>query len=251
MGYYDFLSIVFSPLLNMNPFFALLILSIFISIVTTLVTKYATKQELMKKLKDDIKGFQKQMKEVRDNPAKMMEMNKKAMEANMQYMAQSFKATLITSIPIIFLLIPWMNSVFAYESIHPNQEFTVTAFFDKDFNSQVALNVPEGISVMENKTKIAEDGKINWTIKAKDEGDYLLEFTHEDEKIQKNVLVTNGNRYAEAVKKFDGAIKSVQVNYKKLTVMPIGYRGWFGWLGTYIILSLIFTMSLRKFMKVY
>ena len=46
-------------------------------------------------------------------------------------------------------------------------------------------------------------------------------------------------------------IKTIQINYKKLIVIPIGFRDWFGWLGVYIWSSIIFTMALRKLMKVY
>jgi len=51
--------------------------------------------------------------------------------------------------------------------------------------------------------------------------------------------------------KTSGMMKSIQINYKKLVVIPIGFRDWLGWLGVYIWSSIIFTMGLRKIMKVY
>ena len=66
------------------------------------------------------------------------------------------------------------------------------------------------------------------------------------------MLITNTKKYIEPVKKVSNSeMKSIQINYKKLVILPIGYKDWLGWLGTYIISSIIFTMGLRKIMKVY
>ena len=52
-------------------------------------------------MKDKLKGYQKQMKEIRNNPKEMMAVQKKTMELNMKYMKHSLKPTLITFLPII------------------------------------------------------------------------------------------------------------------------------------------------------
>src|SRR3989338_1839620 len=130
MAYYDFLNIIFAPILKLNPALAIVLISLFISVLIILVTKYMTNQELMKKLKEEMKDYQKQIKELRNNPARAMEVQKKAMESNMKYMSHSFKPTLITIIPI-FIIFGWMSATFAHESIHPNQEFTLAAIFEK------------------------------------------------------------------------------------------------------------------------
>jgi len=46
-------------------------------------------------------------------------------------------------------------------------------------------------------------------------------------------------------------IQNIKINYNKLVILPIGFRNWLGWLGLYIILSIIFSLGLRKLMKVY
>ncbi len=250
MAYYDFLNFIFAPLLKLPAFLAILILSFIVSIVIILITKYTTDQALMKKLKEDIKEYQKQAKELKNEPAKAMEMQKKAMELNMKYMTHSLKPTIITFIPII-LIFGWMSSTFAYESIKPQQEFSVTAIFGKNTNGNVELIVPEGITIVDGKIKKIENDKATWTLKG-EESEHILEFVYNDERQQKNVLITNTKKYIEQIKKISNStIKSIQINYKKLIVLPIGYKDWFGWLGTYIIFSIIFTMVLRKVVKVY
>ena len=250
MAYYDFLNIIFAPLLKLPVLWAVITLAFLISVIIIVVTKYMTDQSLMKKLKEDIKEYQKQIKELRKEPAKAMEVQKKSMELNMKYMMNSLKPTIITFIPII-LIFGWMSSVFVYESIKPQQEFSVTVFFDKNANGESELIVPDGIMLIDSKLKKIENGKADWNLKG-DEGEYILEFDYNDERQQKNILITKTSKYIEPAKKIkDSAIKSIQINYKKLVILPIGYKDWFGWLGTYIISSIIFTMTLRKVLKVY
>ena len=248
MAYYDFLNIIFAPLLKLPLLWTVIILSFLISVIIIAITKYTTDQVLMKKLKDDIKDYQKQIKELKSEPAKAMEVQKKAMELNMKYMTHSLKPTLITFIPII-LIFGWMSSNFAYESIKPQQEFSVTAFFEKNSNGNAEI-IPGEITVIGDKIKKIENDKAEWTLKGS-EGEHFLEFSYNGEKQQKNILITTNGRYIEPVKKIsDSQIKSIQINYAPKKILNI--FGWkIGWLGTYIISSIIFTTILRKILKVY
>lgn len=250
MAYYDFLNIVLAPLLKLPASLAVVTLSFTISLAIILITKYTTDQALMKKLKEELKDYQKQIKGLRNEPAKAMEVQKKAMESNMKYMMHSLKPTLITFIPII-LIFGWMSATFAYEGVKPQQDFSVSAFFDKDATGNAELITPEGVILLNNKMQKIEDGKASWNLKSK-EGSYNLEVDYNGEKQEKIILITRNNKYIEPIKKISGSpIKSIQINYKKLVVIPIGFRNWLGWLGTYIISSICFTMAFRKLMKVY
>jgi len=250
MAYYDFLNVVFAPLLNLPLWLAIIILSFIISVLVIVITKYTTNQTLMKQLKDDLKSHQKQIKESKDNPSKAMELQKKAMEVNMKYMSHSLRPTLITFIPII-LIFGWMNAVFAFESIHPQQEFTVTAFLDKNLIGQAELNAPKELMIVGDKNQTIQGGKATWALKGTKEGEYSFDIIYNGETQQHSVLITSTSKYVPSVKKTSGMIKNIQINYKKLTVIPIGYKDWLGWLGVYIWSSIIFTMALRKIIKVY
>ena len=261
MIFSNFLNIIFSPLLNLPPYLAIIIVAFFISSLITIITKYTTNQPLMKELKDKIKEYQKQAKELRSEPEKAMEVQKKAMEVNTKYMMHSLRPTIITFIPII-LIFGWMSSTFAFEGIKPGQEFSVTVFFDKNTQGRAELIVTEGLNILDNKTKeigtkiekhlfgSEEIYQADWILKGK-EGEHIIEFTYGNEKQQTSVLISDGRKYINPLKKTDGSINSIKINYKKLTVIPIGYKDWLGWLGTYIWSSIIFTMILRKTMKIY
>ncbi|MBI2654659.1 DUF106 domain-containing protein [Candidatus Woesearchaeota archaeon] len=256
MAYFDVLNFVLSPLLKMPPLLAVIVISLIISLIVILITKYTTNQELMKTLKEEINEQQKQIKELKNNPAKAMEVQKKAMEANMKYMSHSLKPTLITLLPII-LIFGWMNANFAHEGIAPQQEFNVYAIFDKAANGEADIIVPEGLEIIGDKKVNLAPAAINkknfdraamWTLKGQ-EGEHIIEILYNDEKQQKSVLIDNA-KYIEPSRNYNGMVRNVQIEYKPKKILNI--FGWkIGWLGTYIIFSILFTSVLRKFMKVY
>ena len=253
MAYYDFLSIIFAPLLKSPLLLTILIISLIFSFLTLIITKYTTDQNSMKRIKEQTNELRKSIKELKKDATKSAEMQKKIIEMNklsFEQLRHSFKPMLITSIPIIFLLIPWMNSIFAYEGIAPNEEFSISVFLEKNADGNVELIAPEGVTVVGDKVKKIENNEAVWTLKG-EEGEHILEFVYGSEKQQKSILITKNNKYIEPIKKTNTAIKSIKINYEKLVILPIGYKDWFGWLGTYIIFSIIFTMILRKVMKVY
>ena len=249
MAYYDFLNIVLSPLFRLPVLAAVLLMSLLISIIIILITKYTTDQALMKKLKEDMKEYQKQIKGYKNDTTKAMEVQKKLMESNMKYMMHSLRPTLITFIPII-LIFGWMSANFAYQSIQPQQEFQVTAIFDKNIQGNAQIILPPEIKIVGDSLKKIDNGKAAWILKGS-EGEHLIEINHDGEKQQTSVMISTGRKYINQVKKTQGSIKSIEISYPKLIVLPVGYRNWFGWLGTYILSSIIFTMILRKILKVY
>ena len=250
MAYYDFLNVAFAPLLKIHPLVAVIILALLISVIIILITKYTTDQALMKRLKEEMKEHQKQAKELKSNPTKAMEMQKKAMDLNMKYMMHSMKPTLITFIPII-LIFGWMSANFAYHNIAPDEEFSVSMIFDADAKGSAILNDQEGLSIIGDAAQNIQNSKATWILKGS-EGTYNLEFSYKNKTFYKNILITPGSKYAESVGKIkDDDAKSIQINYRKLMLLPIGFKDWFGWLGVYIWSSIAFTMGLRKILKVY
>ena len=243
-----FLDPILSPLLQLPIFWGIFIISLLISLIIIVIYKYTTDQTLMKQLKEDIKKSQKSMKDIKDNPSKMMEIQKQAMEKNMQYMMHSFKPTLFTIIPII-LIFGWLNGHLAYEPIKPDQEFTTTIFLKNSFNpEEIELITAPGIEIINNKT--VNNNQVTYTLKG-DEGDYLLEYKLNDKSYTQELKIANKREYKPLEKVInDENIEKLRINNQKVIVLNL--FGWqLGWLGTYIILSIVFSIVLRKLFKVY
>ena len=249
MGFENILNPIFSPLLNLPTLWAVIILSFFISLIITVVYKFTTDQNLMKDLKEEMKEFQKEVKELKKEPEKAMQVQKRAMQTNMKYMMHSMKSTLYSIIPII-IIFSWMNANFAYEPIPPNRDFTTAVSFEADVEEGIELSVPKGITISGSPKKEIHDKEVKWVLNG-DEGEYLLEYVIDGKKYFKDVLITEENRYKESVKIVnDGIVKSIQIEHKEKKL--INLFGWkLGWLGTYITLSIIFSMLVRKVIKVY
>jgi len=257
MGFFSFLdpvlNFVFGPLLNLSPFFAIMIMSFLISLIIVLIYKFATNQTLMKQLKGEIKDLQKQAKELKEFPDKAMAVQKKAMQTNMKYMMQSMKATLITFIPII-IIFGWLQAHFAFVAIMPDQEFTMTMEFKDGVQGNVSIAVPEGIEVLGDSVQKIEGNKAVFSLKGKS-GLYdspPIEFTYNNVIYSHEVIITSGKEFIEPTKVIRGSesVKSIETSNAKNVI--INLFGWkLGWLGSYIIFALIFSMLLRKLMKVY
>jgi len=249
MVFENLLNPVFGPLLKLPTLFAVILLSFLISLIITIVYKYATDQNLMKQLKEEMKEFQKEIKELKKEPEKAMQVQKKAMQTNMKYMMNSMKSTLYSIIPII-IIFSWMNSNFAFEPILPQQDFITTVLFDEDVKGTIELSVPNGIVIEGGTKKEITDGNVKWILNGR-EGEYLLQYIYNGKTYNKEVLITEENIYKEPFESIkDGMIRSIEVIHKEKKLMNL--FGWqVGWLGTYIMFSIFFSLIVRRIIKVY
>ena len=239
---------IFGPLLSLEPIYFVLIMSFLLSVLITVVYKFMTNQTLMKELKDKLKDYQKQMKEHRSDTKKLLELQKSAMDVNMQYMLQSFKPTLVTFIPVI-LIFGWLSQVIAFQPIIPGQTFTTTLVFTDGVSGNVSVRVPQGVEIIDASVKTITP-ITNFSFRAK-EGDYLLVFSAAQESFEKEVIITTNQKYAPLTTTFrNKPVKSISIGNEKLVVLNL--FGWkLGWLGTYILSSIIFSLSLRKLLKLH
>jgi len=261
------LNFVFGPILLLPSFVSLFIITFIISLVITLSYKYMTDQNLMKQLKDELKEFQKELKELKSHPEKAMKVQKKMMDTNMKYMAQSMRPTFITFIPII-IIFGWLSAHLAYLPLHAGEEFSVDLAFKKNIEGNVTLEVGKDIEILTESTQKIIDQKVRFGLRA-EPGEYLLTFTHYNDVFTKRVLVGDQKKYLHPIKRSQsfidyiysqndgflpkGDLQQIQVNNAGLKPLgEVSIFGWKpGWLGVYIILSIIFSMSLRKLMKIY
>jgi len=243
------LSPVFDPLLKLSITWVVVIMAFLITFLITVIYKFTTNQNLMKELKDEMKELQKEMKELKSDPKKMMEVQKKSMQTNMKYMSHSMRSMLFTFIPII-LIFGWMNSHLAYEPILPGQEFTTSVLFYDNIKGEVELTIPEGISSNGELNKTISDGEIKWVLKG-EEGEYLLEYNVNGKSYTKDLLITSEQSYAKSIELIkDKTVRQISIDNNKMKVFNL--FGWqIGWLGSYIILSILFSTILRKLFKVY
>ena len=123
----SFFNSIFTPLLSFSPFWTVFLIAFTISLVITVIYKFATDQRLMKELKTDMKMLQKEMKELKDHPEKIVAKQKLAMQKNMEYMKHSMKPTLITMVPLL-LIFGWLRTTFTESGDLITWSFSVPLF---------------------------------------------------------------------------------------------------------------------------
>lgn len=252
MAFFDFLNpildFIFGPLLKLPPFWAILLLSLILSVLIVLIYKWTTNQTLMKQLRDDVKNYQQQMKQQKEDPKKVLEIQKKIMDANIQLMKHSFKPTLITLLPII-LIFGWVNAHFAFEPLLPGQPFPITIQTYDGIQGNVTIEAAPGITVNEQTVALANN-QATFTLQG-NEGEYLLTFMINNKTYEQTVLISKERAYKEPVKIVrDKTVKTITVGNKKTVVMNLfGWR--IGWIGSYIIFSIVFSLAFRRLLKAY
>ena len=99
-GLYGFLTTIFGPILNnLGPLWFVIFIASSITLITLLITKFTVDQNLIKKLKDDIKKLNSQ-------PEKMP---KQIMDKQMVVIKNSIKPMFITIIPVV-IIFGWMSA---------------------------------------------------------------------------------------------------------------------------------------------
>lgn len=240
-------------LLKISPFWSILIISFVLTLVITLVYKFTTDQKKMKKLKEDMKEYQKKIKTLsKENPQKAMAIQQEAMKHNMDYMKSSFKSTLYTFIPII-IIFGWLNAHMAYYPLQPNQPFSVTAYFAPGYAPIASISSVPELEIIGNATQPITEGKAEWQLNGT-EGEYKLVIDYNNEKYDKPIILSSERLYEQPELKISNSkLQKIVVGNEK--IYPLGEVNFFGWkpnwLWTYIILSVLLSIGLRKVLKVH
>lgn len=242
------LDTLLNPLLTLDTFYIVLILGLTIAAISTAAYKIFTDQTLMKSLRDQQKSHQKSMKENRNNPDKLMRIQKQAMEANMQYMMQSMKPMIFTFLPII-LIFGWANGHLLVEPLQPEIPFTGSVVLDQGISGEIFVDTTEGL-VATNNTRIIDSERVDFEFNGV-EGEYLATYTVNNNTYDQHIIIDPNHNYADPVQKVnDGTVKELRINQNKLIVMNL--FGWkLGWLGAYIIIVMITSILLKKIFKIH
>ena len=251
MAMADLFSPIFDPLLELGPLWTLLIISFLLSVLITLIYKWMTNQDEMKQLKAEIKESQKKMKQLRNEPKKMMEAQKKAMETNSRYMMKSMRPTLVTFLPII-IIFGWLGANLAFLPIEPSDQFSIEMTIDEGPETATLSNA-DSLTLISDREQKVNDEKVKWDLRAKEKGIYNIEIDYGGKKYYQKIKVSDklGDYENPEQRISDGKVKMIETIMKP--IKPFGdftLFGWKpGWLGAYIIFSMIFSLSLRKLMK--
>ena len=248
---------VMTELAMAYPLFFIIILALIVTVISTFVHKWLTNQEHLKSLKKRQKEIQKELKKCKDHNL-MQELNMEMMKLTGVMFKSSMKPMFVTIIPFL-LIFGWANANIAYDPISPNNEFFIKASFGSGVSGNAEIHVPVGIKVISGNVKEIVEIETGWIFQTKkgealwtlegDVGEYEIEVLFLDERAVKELVISEGAYYKGIKKSYDGNIEEIIVGNKKRIYLDI--LGWeIGWLGSYILLSILFSIILRKVLKV-
>jgi uncharacterized membrane protein (DUF106 family) len=182
----------------------------------------------------------------------MMKVQKEAMGVNLEYMKASFKPMLITMLPVL-LMFSWMTGHLSYEPIYPGETYGITALFKEGLTGEAKLMIDDKSTLISPEMQNITDGKASWSVKG-EAGEHEFKVMVGNTTQTKIVKIGTTFDYAEAITLFQHSdIENIRIDYK--TLKPLGefsLFGWHpGWVGLYLIFSIVFSMSLRKLFKIY
>lgn len=249
---------IWQGFLDLPYFWIILIMALLVTFFTTIIYKYATDQKRLKEIKTKLKELRKKQKENKKDTKKVMALQKEMMGLNMEMMKQSFKSMLYTFLPLI-LLFTWMSANIAYEPINPGEEFTITARISNSFPHELKdVNLtllPEG-NVSRNEGFVASREsrrEIQWVVVAPNEGTYSAVIKSPTFEETKEILVTYSKDYVSPVETY-GQSQLLRLEVGNEPVRPLGSFSFFGlrpnWLFTYIIISILLSIAIRRLLKV-
>ena len=231
---------VYQAVLDLHPALLIALASLVASLTVVLIYKYTTDQAEMRAIREELKGIRQKLGAVRDQKA-AAQIRVRAAELNARYLKASLMPMLLTFIPVL-LVFGWLSSTLAYEPLRPGQLFEVVALAQEGVTQ---LNLSTTLEIVNVSTK---DRSWHWFLRG-EEGEHVLNFFSEKGSMSYEIVVTEHQRYANPRPKLKSElIKELTISNAQLK--PFGsfsIFGWRpGWLGAYILFSIVFGIALRK-----
>jgi len=115
-------------LLNFNVLWGMTLLIFIITVIMTVAQKYGTDQKTLREMKAEQKELQKQMKEFKDHPQKLIELQKKQFEFMPLMMKHSMRPIIYTGVPIV-LFFRWFMDYFSTPALESFRFFGFLTWF--------------------------------------------------------------------------------------------------------------------------
>ncbi len=240
--------------LALNPFLAILIITIIYSLFIVAIYSLFVDLEEMRKLKKSMKDIQKDLRAATrsNDPKKLTKLRNKSIEISLKYNQKSMKPMLYTTIPALFL-IGYLVAHYAYAPLMPNHVFNISIFYNKAYDgnmSNIGIVLPKSIELV-NKT--VHDHTLILSFLPKKEGNYDLKFKINNRTYDVGVIITHLYKVDKSKHETnDEIVKEIKVNYSPLYIFGnLSIFGWKpGWFSTYFFLSIFFNYLFRKMFNI-
>lgn len=258
---------IFYAFISLNPWVAMVVVCLLTGIFMLLIFRYTSNQKGIRQAKDKIKAHFLELRLFKEDFSLMMKAQGKILRYNLIYMKHSLKPMLIMILPLVIVLIQF-NFRFGFRPFKANEEVMVGVTFSEPLPLQamdISLEAPEGLEVETPPLRINRLHEVDWRLRAKVAGDYVLRIRIGEELLTKRVTVSDElcqlsprkvsrSFFQEFLYPSEPALPSNSpVSYieVKYPTRHLDLGGWnIHWLIVFFVLSIAFGFALKGMFKV-
>ena len=260
--------ILFGPFRGLNPWAAMLVVSLLTGILMIFIYKLTSNQAGILRTKNLIKAHLLELRLYKDSMSTSFRSYGSILWCNLKYVGHALRPMLVMIIPILLVLVQ-LNAWFGNRSLGEGEQFLLKVKLVEGQNPvQTNLEVaPSSAYEVETPAlRIEEEREMDWRLRAKDRGLHEIVLNLDGRKIAKTLAVGQKpltrlsilkpgpsfldvafNPSEPALAK-DLPLKSVEVVYPEARLRFLGIN--FHWLVAFFLLSIIFGFGLKGLFKV-
>ncbi|MFT4312014.1 MAG: EMC3/TMCO1 family protein [Candidatus Woesearchaeota archaeon] len=242
------------PLASISPLFAIIVISLFVSLVHVFLQKKLVDQHKVKAIREKMSKLQKKMRASKDDPQKMMKLHKQIMQSQGQLFPEMIKPAFVTMIPLL-ILFAWIATHLVYVPLQADEPFSVSVFLPEYVSGSVFMNSStfgeqeQGLEPARHGFMFKRDYMRATFELSGDVGEHNLTFTHKEYELDQRVRIDPSITERTPDRRVnEGVFQIFRVNYEKMEILPLGFTTFAG-IGAYIVFSLIFSLTFRKLFK--
>jgi len=235
-------------------------------VLLLIIFKYTSNQRAIGRVRDDIKANMLALKLFKDNISVTLQSQGRLFKCALQLLVYSIVPLLVMVAPVS-LLLAQMGLWYQSRPLLTGEETVVTMKLNGDMNSpwpKVSIKSAFAIEVMIGPVKIVSRREICWKIRAGEKGYHRMIFKVDDEQIEKELAIGNGFMRVSTERpgwhwsdimlhpwekpfRTDSLVQSVSIDYPERPSLTSG-TDW--WLIYFFVLSLVFALIFKPFLKV-
>ena len=261
-------NIIFAPFRGMNPWVAMLVISLGTGILMIFIYKLVSNQAGILRTKNLIKAHLLELRLYKDSMAASFRSYGAILWANVKYVGHALRPLLVMIVPVLLILIQ-LNAWFGYQSLRPGEPFLLKvklAEGQDPMQTNLQVEPSETYRVETPALRMVEEREIDWRLSPTRNGRHEIAFTLDGTRIVKTLAVGQkplsrlsplkpGRKFMDvAFNPFEPSldkglpINSIEVAYPEARLVFLGIH--FHWLVAFFLLSIIFGFGLKGLFRV-
>src|SRR5262245_11750703 len=182
---------LFEPFKRVDPFWALLGISLVTTLAFLEVFRRTTDSVKLKEAKNSMQARLLEVSLFKDSPSTVLAALAGMLSCNMRYLKHSLKPTVIVLAPLLVLMIH-LDAWFGHAPLRPGQAaFVRVRVLDSAPQTldDVSMEVPAGLTIETPALRIPQDQEVSWAVRASSAGRYPLRLTHRGRDVQTTIVV--------------------------------------------------------------